>query len=213
MNSMTDSNPYLLNQKKTFSTHNVLLSQIGKNQTVLDVGCNEGYLGQISDKSCTFYGLDISENAVAKAKAVYKDAAVCNLDDCKKLPWDQKFDMIMLGDVLEHTKDPAKVLKNLVENYLKDSGSVVLSLPNVANWRIRLSLFFGNFDYTDTGILDRTHLRFFTFKTAQALVSRSNLSITKVRYGSSIFGHLIKLLPLSFVRNLFASSIIIVAKK
>jgi len=70
--------------------------------------------------------------------------------------------------------------------FLKPEGRIVVSMPNIASWDRRLALLFGHFDYADSGIMDRTHLRFFTFRTAQALLEEAGLVILAVRHAPGI---------------------------
>ena|SRR2546429_3061800 len=204
------TNPYALNLSK-FSTHNKILRNIGENKAVLDIGCNEGYLGISSSKSNVFYGLDYMENTVKKAKKRYKDAIVYDLNNLRNLPWKQKFDVIVFADVLEHVLYPDKVLQYFSDHYLKDDGTIILSLPNIANWQVRLKLLSGNFDSTETGIMDKTHLHLYTYRKAGKLAKAANLKISKTMAGASIFGPIIYLLP--FAKGLLATNIILVLSK
>ena len=201
-------NPYKVHISK-YSTHQSIINLIGKDKQVLDVGCNSGYLGATADKSNAFYGLDYLENAVSQAKKIYKDAVTYDLNKLKKLPWDKKFDVIVFGDVLEHVHDPAKVLSFFIDNYLTSKGSVVVSLPNVANWNIRLKLLAGKFNYTETGILDRTHVTLYTFNSAEELMSKTGLKVDEKLGSTSIFGGILRILP--FLKGLLAHGIIIKA--
>jgi 2-polyprenyl-3-methyl-5-hydroxy-6-metoxy-1,4-benzoquinol methylase len=97
----------------------------------------------------------------------------------------QNFDIILFADVLENTPDPLSVLL-FYRRFLKPGGKIVVSLPNIACWDRRLALLFGHFDYMDSGIMDRTHLRFFTFRTAQALLREAGLAICSVRHAPGI---------------------------
>jgi len=203
-------NPYALNTSK-YSTHNIIARNIGRNKVILDVGCNDGYLGRISHKSNTFYGLDYLDDSVLKAKEFYKDALVFDLNYTEKLPWDLKFDIIVFADVLEHVLYPEKVLGFFVDEYLKDGGRVIISLPNVANWQVRLQLFFGKFEYQETGILDKTHLHLYTFRTATQLAESCGLVVKKRVGGASFFGPILSLLP--FLRSLLTTNIILVNEK
>jgi 2-polyprenyl-3-methyl-5-hydroxy-6-metoxy-1,4-benzoquinol methylase len=151
-------NKYKLNLSK-YSTHNLISEAIGRNNKVLDVGCNDGYIGyigQIADKSNIFYGLDYLPLSIKKAKKIYQDASVYDLNNLKPLPWKTKFSFIVFADVLEHVLDPTEVLLFFVNKYLDKDGKVIISLPNIANWQVRLKLLFGQFNYTETGILDKT---------------------------------------------------------
>ena len=88
----------------------------------------------------------------------------------------RKFDKVLLQDVLEHLRYPESVLKDCTR-VLKPNGQVVVSVPNIANITVRLSLLFGKFEYTDRGILDKTHLRFFTQKTARRMLEECGYEI------------------------------------
>ena len=92
---------------------------------------------------------------------------------------DQKFDVILLGDVLEHLKNPVDILKQ-IKSFLNESGYIVCSIPNVAHGSIRLKLLNGIFNYTETGLLDKTHIRFYTFKTIISLLEETGFLITQL---------------------------------
>ena len=81
----------------------------------------------------------------------------------------RQFDWIMAADVLEHSAEPQAALR-FYRRFLKPDGKLIVSLPNVAVWDNRFRLLFGRFDYRASGVLDRTHLRFFTFRTARELI-------------------------------------------
>ena len=95
-----------------------------------------------------------------------------NTFDVDQLPHD--YEVLLFGDTLEHLPDPAAVLRRL-RTRLAPGGHLVLSIPNVANWAMRLGLLAGHFDYTDRGILDRTHLRFYTRRTLIQMLARGRL--------------------------------------
>jgi 2-polyprenyl-3-methyl-5-hydroxy-6-metoxy-1,4-benzoquinol methylase len=202
-------NNYKLNLSK-YATHSIIRQAIGKNNAVLDVGCNDGYIGAIADTSNKFFGLDYSRGSVEKAKQHYSDAITYNLNELTALPWDTKFDVIVFADVLEHLLLPEQVLKYFVDRYLKKGGRVIISLPNIANWQIRLNLLFGRFNYTDSGIMDRTHLHLYTYPTAIMLAKTAGLRVEIVEAGASVFKPIIILLP--FLRSLLATNIILLTK-
>jgi 2-polyprenyl-3-methyl-5-hydroxy-6-metoxy-1,4-benzoquinol methylase len=91
------------------------------------------------------------------------------------------FDFVVLGDVLEHLADPWEALR-LVRGLLSPGGVAVVSVPNVAAWPVRLGLLAGSFEYRDFGILDRTHLRFFTRATARELVESAGFAVERERF-------------------------------
>ncbi|MDA8170996.1 MAG: class I SAM-dependent methyltransferase [Nitrospiraceae bacterium] len=203
------SSPYRLNFSK-YSVHNIIKENIGENQVALDIGCNEGYLGRFCSSSNVFYGLDYLEGNIDIAAAFYKGAIVYDLNLLEELPWKTRFDVLVFADVLEHVLNPEEVLKFFVNNYLKGNGQVIISLPNIANWRIRIQLLLGRFNYTQTGILDKTHLHFYTFKSARTLIQNCGLRIVACHGGSNFFGPVIKFLP--HLKTLLALNLIFIAK-
>jgi 2-polyprenyl-3-methyl-5-hydroxy-6-metoxy-1,4-benzoquinol methylase len=188
----------------------MLLKAIGPSRTVLDVGCNEGDLGRQAAPSMKFFGLEYRAECVEKASLVYESVQQYDLNRLEPLRFDRKFDAIVFGDVLEHVLDPIAPLKFLVENFLELDGRVVISLPNIANWQTRFGLLFGKFDYKDVGILDRTHLHFYTYKTARELVSAAGLTIVQELPGSPFFGRGIERLKVTW--PLLCTNIIVVAE-
>ncbi|MHB9036652.1 MAG: class I SAM-dependent methyltransferase [Armatimonadota bacterium] len=131
---------------------------------VLEVGCATGYMTRVlkEDRGCKVTVLEISEDMIERARP-YAECAIVG-DITNPGIWDdlqRPFDHIVFADVLEHLPDPWAVLRRARE-CLTPVGSVVCSVPNIAHYRIRLKLLFGHFDYRRYGILDDTHLRFFT---------------------------------------------------
>ena len=158
-----------------------LLSFIPSGRLVLDVGCSTGRLGEklIKEKQCQVYGIDISERAVEHAKKRLTDAAWLDIET-EMFPFQNlRFDVIIMADILEHLVHPETALLK-TKKYLKDDGFILISLPNVANLRIRLRLLFGQWDYQESGILDDTHLRFYTRKTAQQMFERAGFRICNI---------------------------------
>jgi SAM-dependent methyltransferase len=90
------------------------------------------------------------------------------------------FDAIVFGDILEHTEDPQAVINKFLP-VLKPNGIMVISVPNFANWFVRLNILFGNFNYAESGILDKYHLKFFTLKSAREMLNKSGLLIERVK--------------------------------
>ena len=106
-----------------------------------------------------------------------------------------RYDAVVLGDVLEHLATPEVVLQKLIA--LQTSSSIFLiSVPNITNLWVRLNLLIGRFDYTDRGILDRTHLRFFTRKTLVQMINHSGLKIVSIQ---------VTPIPLELVSRFFVS--------
>lgn len=96
-----------------------------------------------------------------------------------------KFDVVILADVLEHLPDPASVLQ-LTRRVLEQDGIVIASVPNVAHWSVRLDLLFGRFDYQPCGIMDATHLRWFTEKSVRVLFETTGYQIESLRHTAGV---------------------------
>lgn len=152
----------------------------GKNLTVLDVGCATGANGRflldnkIADK---VYGLELDQEMAGVAERLYRQVVVGDLDDLyvEEVFETNSFDYIIAGDVLEHLKDPWRVLEGLVK-LLKPDGRIILSIPNIQHIDVFIHLYFkGVWPHNDRGLFDKTHLRFFTLKTMKELVSGSGL--------------------------------------
>jgi len=147
------------------SSYRMMFDLIEENKLVLDVGCSTGYLGKllIKEKNCTVVGIDINPDVQKSLSNYYENFFVADLDTVSltDLISDQKFDVIVFGDVLEHLKDPWRVLKES-HDIIKPEGYVVASVPNIAHGAVILALLEGKFEYSKYGILDNTHLRFFT---------------------------------------------------
>ncbi len=145
--------------------------------TILDVGCNNGMTAHLLKKKfddVTIFGIDINLEAVTEAKQLGRinDGAVINLDDDKKIEevlQGKTFDLILLGDVLEHLKNPTETLKRLHEK-LNEGGEILVSLPNVAHWEVIKHFFAQKLPRNPRGIFDDTHLQFFMKNNLTELV-------------------------------------------
>jgi SAM-dependent methyltransferase len=146
---------------------------------VLEIGCGAGAtLGWLSrDQRATYtVGVEISETAAQSARA-HADEVYCLDFERVELPVaNSRFDVILCLDVLEHMVNPWLVVDSLVSQHLLPGGTLIVSLPNVRHYSVVLPLLFqGRWDYQDAGLLDRTHLRFFTRDTAIRLLSHPRL--------------------------------------
>lgn len=163
-------------------THAYLLDLVGFNKAVLEIGCSTGYLSSVmQQRGCQVTGVEIDE-AVAKMARPFCRRVI--VGDAEKLEWktvlgDERFDVITFGDVLEHMRAPEAVLRQLC-HHLAPDGYIVVSLPNIAHGSVRLSLLLGRFEYAPLGILDKTHLRFYTKETAQQLLASSGFRVEEV---------------------------------
>lgn len=140
---------------------------------VLELGCAEGGLGQSikQRQSARVVGIEYSSAAAKVAEGKLDEVIHTDIDEYA-FDWPNgTFDCIIAGDVIEHLKDPWRVLSDL-KRILNPNGHLIVSIPNAANLRIIHQLATGWFNYEDSGLLDRTHLRFFTRNTfEQALIS------------------------------------------
>ncbi|MBF2066010.1 MAG: methyltransferase domain-containing protein [Calothrix sp. C42_A2020_038] len=182
---------------------------VGKNKRVVDFGCATGYLAQLLKlNGCIVTGVDYNQEAAKEAEQHCQEVIITDLDFTSVLEIfpHQKFDVAIFGDVLEHLRNPWQVLEN-TKNILQPGGYVVASIPNIAHGAIRLALLQGQFEYTQFGILDNTHLRFFTKKTIEDLFETTGYSIKAIdRTKLEIFTD-IHLVP-SFHRHDFNQEII-----
>jgi 2-polyprenyl-3-methyl-5-hydroxy-6-metoxy-1,4-benzoquinol methylase len=164
-----------------YSSHEIARRLVGANHDVLDVGCGEGWFAETllaSDNRVV--GVDAliePEREAALARYIRADLQR-GLDDAAEALKGRAFDYILLHDVLEHLAAPERLLADCVP-WLKPRGSIIVSVPNVANIVIRLRLLLGRFDYEDRGILDRTHLRFFTRRTARRFLTDRGWEIVR----------------------------------
>lgn len=197
-----------------YSVHTMCVELTGKDKKVLEVGCATGYISKnLKKNGCYVVGIEIDKNAAEVAKR-YCDEVITGDIETLELPSD-KFDVILFMDVLEHLKDPESVLKKVMNN-LKEDGIVIVSVPNIANWKIRLNLLFGNFNYTTIGILDETHLRFFTYKTIKKLIDKAGLKVVHEDITPSFpfpFPVSIKYKLAKFYKTLFSQQFVFVCKK
>jgi 2-polyprenyl-3-methyl-5-hydroxy-6-metoxy-1,4-benzoquinol methylase len=146
---------------------------------ILDIGTASGYLGKVlGGRGHSVVGIEKDAAAGEKAKRYYDSFQLADLESYD-FPYQREFDYILFADVLEHLRDPASVLRKCLPA-LKESGKIIISLPNVANLVVRLSLLFGRFDYMDRGILDRTHLRFFTFRSLDKMLNEASCRVLRV---------------------------------
>jgi 2-polyprenyl-3-methyl-5-hydroxy-6-metoxy-1,4-benzoquinol methylase len=157
---------------------------------VLDVGCGFATTSQhIQKLGNRVTGVESSTEAVQVARKRIEQVFE---SDLQQFAIDRKYDAIIFADVLEHLAWPVRVLKRYMP-MLKPGGSVIVSLPNVGLWSVRLGLLFGRFHYDDTGVLDRTHLRFFTRANAVAMLSEANLRVVRRTYNPGLARPLVPL--------------------
>jgi 2-polyprenyl-3-methyl-5-hydroxy-6-metoxy-1,4-benzoquinol methylase len=155
-----------------------------KNLDVLDVGCGFATTSQhIEKRGNRVTGIESSAEAVAVARTRVSEVIHADLQNHPL--GDRKFDVIIFADVLEHLAWPIGVLRGYLD-LLKTGGRVIISLPNVGLWSVRLNLLLGRFRYEETGVLDRTHLRFFTVRTAREMIEQAGLKVIGQTYNPGL---------------------------
>jgi 2-polyprenyl-3-methyl-5-hydroxy-6-metoxy-1,4-benzoquinol methylase len=184
-----------------FESHSIIINEIKEDSKVMDIGCSSGYIAKkLKKKNCRVWGVDKDHNAIVMARKYCEEVVEGDIERIIGFPIPKKFfDYILILDVLEHLIEPRKTLK-LIKPYLKNGGEIIISVPNIAFISIRLALFRGKFNYQKMGILDETHLRFFTQETLLSLISKSGLRLKKVDYSSgfsqiTVFGKYLNYIP------------------
>ena len=164
------------------SSHQVILGLLRGQPplAVLDVGAASGYLAQpLAEQGHQVVGIENDAAAAVEARRHCREFIVGDLEQLDLAPYAGRFDRILLADVIEHLRDPDAALRKLAD-CLRPGGQVILCVPNVANLVMRLWLLTGRFTYQKRGILDRTHLRFFTLESAQELVREAGLRVAAI---------------------------------
>ncbi|MHB1479482.1 MAG: glycosyltransferase [Acidithiobacillus ferrooxidans] len=139
--------------------------QITSGAAVLDIGCAVGELGRYltEQKHCVVDGIEANPDAAAIARSSYRRVWEADLETAsmEELLGESRYQYIVCADVLEHLRDPGQLLRQIA-NFLAPSGKLLVSIPNIAHVGVFLELLSGDFRYREEGLLDRTHLRFFT---------------------------------------------------
>ena len=151
---------------------------------VLDAGCGFATTSERIQKLGNEV-TGIEESAIACEVAGTRIARIVQADLQQADLGDEQFDVLIFADVLEHVPWPVGVLRKYLR-WLKPDGSVILSLPNVGLWSVRFAHLFGSWQYEETGVLDRTHLRFFTRKSAKWLLGECGLEPVTTTYNPGL---------------------------
>ncbi len=187
-----DSAP--MSEKQYFShVREDLIRNIPKGvNRILEVGCGDGSTSVAIKREfgddIEITGIEFSEQAGRVAQEKLHQVLIGNVETLE-FPFEPGyFDCILYGDVLEHLVDPWQALKKHT-HYLNDKGCVVASIPNIAYFKIIAMLKKDLWRYEEAGIMDRTHLRFFTMKTMNELFEQAGLSaqVVEKRFGGTSF--------------------------
>ena len=199
-----------------------------RGKRVLDVGCAGGGLGRALKQqgAVEVVGIERSKEAASIAKEWLDQVFVSDVEGDSLPLEDASFDSIIFADILEHTVDPWSVVASY-RRYLKDDGRVVASIPNMRFYAVIARLLFNRWGYRESGILDNTHLRFFTLPTIKEMFSQAGYEIERVECSYRLFedqsrigriGALASRLFCRFIaplmwRHFFAFQYLIVARK
>ena len=178
--------PYRLNLDGPMTAHALVLRLVGRNKSVLEIGPASGYLSRcFVDAGCRVTGIEADPEAASRADHPDIQLIYGSVEEEKVLRQVRgTFDVIVLADVLEHLRWPEQTLVR-VRSFLNPGGYAVVSLPNIANWKTRIGLLLGRFEYREEGIMDRTHLRFFTKRSAEAMILKAGYEVLEFHPGAT----------------------------
>jgi predicted TPR repeat methyltransferase len=163
------------------SSHDLLRRRIlalPSGMRLLDLGAAGGHLGRAVRSRCSYLaGVEPDPTLPPSAREGYDDWR--EIDALHAGEWNRPFDVVVCADVLEHIANPKAMLARIHE-WLHPEGILLVSLPNIANISIRAALLAGRFRYTDRGILDRSHLSFYTRSSARELLERTAFRVTSI---------------------------------
>lgn len=207
---------YQRKNSEYFATERLDLVACFPNQAgrVLEVGCGIGKTGAYLKReglANEVVGIELIPEIAEQARGRL-DTVLCGDVEQLQIPYPAGyFKVILCGDVLEHLKDPWNLLRRL-KPYLQSNGLIIAAVPNVRHWRTVVALLVqGRWDYVDSGILDRTHLRFFTGKTSRHLFESNGYRIVQVRPQLAIRALLINRLTFGLFTDLLAYRYVVIA--
>jgi 2-polyprenyl-3-methyl-5-hydroxy-6-metoxy-1,4-benzoquinol methylase len=169
----------------------------------------------MKENNCSVVGIEKDKEAAEIAKEYCQDLIIGDVETIDlNTKYENYFDTLIFADILEHLKEPSDVLDRF-KKYLKDDGCLIISLPNISNWKIRLQMLLGNFEYSEYGILDNGHIRFFNEKSTKKMINNAGYKISKfdltvgdVKRFSNISHSIGMIWP-----NLFAFQFLIIVRK
>lgn len=166
---------------RPYEAHRLALDLVPAGRKVLDLGCATGYMArELVRKSCTVFGVEKDPEAAKEARKYSKAVIEGDLEEPTLLQLPKHaFDVVLCMDVIEHLINRAQLLR-YIRQWLTPDGFLILSTPNIAHLSIRWKLLFGDFTYGPRGILDETHVHFFTKKTLTQVLKQSGFLIDKL---------------------------------
>jgi SAM-dependent methyltransferase len=164
------------------TSHQLVLGLVPKGSWVLDLGCSSGYLAEamVQERASRVLGVEVDAEASKLARSLGIEVVDGSLTDGQtlaKVAARGPFNVVVAADVLEHLINWESVLDWIRDDLLASDGRLIASIPNVANYTVRKQLVMGKFDYTNRGILDDTHVRFFTASSLRLALQRHHFDI------------------------------------
>jgi 2-polyprenyl-3-methyl-5-hydroxy-6-metoxy-1,4-benzoquinol methylase len=155
-----------------------VFNYIDSGTKVLDIGCSSGNFGKvlIDKKKCVVDGIEPDQADFDEARKKLRNVYQLNVETDDLSLIDDRYDFIYFGDVIEHLVHPVETLRR-VRTLLKEDGAIVFSIPNMSHLSVRLMLLGGKFMYGETGLLDKTHLHFYTHQEVQRVFSEAGYAI------------------------------------
>ena len=163
------------------NSHSSVVRMVGANKRVLEAGCSSGHVTQVlAAQGCRVVGVEIDPQAARSAEQWSERVIVGDFEDGTVWPalGEETFDVIVFADVLEHLKNPLATLRASIE-HLALQGTVIISVPNIAHADVKIALLKGLFPYAESGLLDETHVHFFTRDSLLALLHDAGLVATE----------------------------------
>ena len=154
---------------------------VGHDKTVLELGCAAGTMTQVLKEhyGCRVSAIEFDAQAAEHARPYCEALLVADLEQqpMSALMAGQRFEVVLMADVIEHLRDTQAQLAE-IKKLLAPGGQLVLSIPNVAHSGIIAQLLCGQFTYTPTGLLDSTHIRFFTADSMRQELEQAGFTVT-----------------------------------
>lgn len=165
---------------------------VGKNKTILEVGCGPGSQSKVfrEQLGCDVVGIEIDPVRAEKARTYCREVHVANLDtdDLGDFLENEKFDVVVCADVLEHLRNPDALLIRL-KDFLKAGGYLVTSIPNITHASIVYEMMHGRFEYRTQGLLDSTHIKFFSCASALSIIEDAGYWVADLQKARSLPQH------------------------
>ena len=172
---------YVALRHDPYSSHQIVLDLCRGATTILDIGCSAGVLARdLAADGATVDGIEYDPIDAEEARSACRQVVVGDLETMRldALPAGG-YDIVLCADIIEHLRDPVAALARL-RPLLKPDGRLIISVPNIANWSMRLTHLAGRWDYQERGLMDRTHLRFFTHRTIRRTVEDAGFQVERV---------------------------------